>query len=178
MKSVSFLFLAVFSLCTTGSATLSHVQDNECSIYLAGPLFTVGEREFNAALAKQLRNLGYKVFLPQAEEPRELTAQAIFEMDRNGIDQSRVVVAIMDGPDPDSGTCWECGYAYGRGKPVIAVRTDFRSCSDGDFAPYNLMLSESASKHVHLPCLQYDLEAVVEALDAQLRVVFQNLEIL
>ena len=51
----------------------------------------------------------------------------------------------MDGPDPDSGTCWECGYAY-RKKPVVIFRTDFRI--EGGIAPYNLMLTESATKVV------------------------------
>ena len=37
-----------------------------------------------------------------------------------------IVVANMDGSDPDSGTSWECGYAY-RKKPVILFRADFRA---------------------------------------------------
>src|SRR6516164_2313015 len=47
-------------------------------------------------------------------------------------------------PDPDSGTCWECGYAYQK-KPVIVFRTDFRAGDEPGKAPFNLMLSESAS---------------------------------
>ena len=52
-------------------------------IYLAGPLFTMAERQFNATLAEKLRNFGYSVFLPQDGEPREFTAAAIFEA--NGV---------------------------------------------------------------------------------------------
>ena len=52
-------------------------------------------------------------------------------------------MANMDGPDPDSGTCWECGYAY-RKKPILVYRTDFRSSGDTDTTAYNLMLTESA----------------------------------
>jgi nucleoside 2-deoxyribosyltransferase len=49
----------------------------------------------------------------------------------------------MDGADPDSGTCWEVGYAY-RKKPIVLVRTDLRqTASDG--SGYNPMLSESAT---------------------------------
>jgi nucleoside 2-deoxyribosyltransferase len=51
----------------------------------------------------------------------------------------------MDGPDPDSGTAWECGYAYAKDKPVVCYRTDFRITGDTEGAPYNLMLSESAA---------------------------------
>jgi hypothetical protein len=76
-------------------------------------------------------------------------------MDVDGIDWCDVVVACMDGPDPDSGTCWECGYAY-RKKKIICYRTDFRSATEHaavgqdmdapvkGLAPFNLMLSESA----------------------------------
>jgi nucleoside 2-deoxyribosyltransferase len=55
------------------------------------------------------------------------------------------VVACMDGPDPDSGTAWECGYAFAKGKPIVCYRTDFRITGDTEGAPYNLMLSESAT---------------------------------
>ena len=37
-------------------------------IYLAGPLFTTAERDFNAALAAGLRALGHEVWLPQESE--------------------------------------------------------------------------------------------------------------
>ena len=46
---------------------------------------------------------------------------------------------------PDSGTAWECGYAYAKGKPLVCYRTDFRITGDTEGAPYNLMLSESAT---------------------------------
>lgn len=118
-------------------------------IYFAAPLFTLAEREWNKSVASQLTfQFGYDVFLPQDHEPREFTARAIFEMDRDGIDSSDAVVAIMDGPDPDSGTCWEVGYAYAKSMPIVAVRTDFRGSGEGNMCPYNLMLSESASKLV------------------------------
>ena len=57
----------------------------------------------------------------------------------------------MDGSDPDSGTAWEIGYAYAKGTPIILLRTDFREWGGrtGD-APYNLMLTESATEHIEL----------------------------
>jgi nucleoside 2-deoxyribosyltransferase len=54
-----------------------------------------------------------------------MNPRQIFEADVRGIDWADVVVANMDGADPDSGTCWECGYAY-RKKPIVIFRTDFR----------------------------------------------------
>src|SRR6202012_1812766 len=69
----------------------------------------------------------------------------------NALNWADLVVACMDGPDPDSGTAWECGYAYAKGKPVVCYRTDFRITGDTEGAPYNLMLSESAAARVEIP---------------------------
>ena len=90
-------------------------------IYLAGPLFSTAERDFNAQLAKRLREKGHEVWLPQESEQLSMTPREIFEEDVRGLDWSEVVVANMDGPDPDLGTCWECGYAYG--KKFVNART-------------------------------------------------------
>ncbi len=120
-------------------------------IYLAGPLFTVAERDFNAQLARFLETQGFKVWLPQEHEPRRKTAKAIFRMDVQAIDEADLIVACMDGPDPDSGTAWECGYAFARGKPIVGYRTDFRISGDADGVPYNLMLSEGATSHFETP---------------------------
>jgi len=127
-------------------------------IYLAGPLFSTGERDFNARLAGLLRERKIEVFLPQESEQHSMNPRQIFEEDVRGIDWADVVVANMDGADPDSGTCWECGYAYLK-KPIIIFRTDFRVSyeirnhvnSGEDKAPYNLMLTESADLRLDLP---------------------------
>lgn len=120
-------------------------------VYLAGPLFSLAEVGFNAELARFLEIQGFEVWLPQAHEPRSKTARAIFEMDVAAIDWADMVVACMDGPDPDSGTAWECGYAYAKGKPIVCYRTDFRVSGDTEGAPYNLMLTESATARFEVP---------------------------
>lgn len=119
-------------------------------IYLAGPLFTSAERAWNKQLEQLLVQIGHEVFLPQEKELKERTAKTIFEADLVGLDWAEVLVAILDGPDPDSGTCWECGYAY-RKKPVVVVRTDFRGSADSELGAYNPMLTASASAPLHLP---------------------------
>ena len=120
-------------------------------LYLAGPLFTLAEQGFNAELARFLEGEGFEVWLPQKHEPRSSTAKAIVEMDVEALDSADMVVACMDGPDPDSGTAWECGYAYAKGKPIVCYRTDFRISGDTKDAPYNLMLSESATARFEVP---------------------------
>ena len=119
-------------------------------IYLAAPLFTSAERAWNKQLKQLLVQMGYEVFLPQEKVLSQRTAEAIFQADLAGLDWSDVVVAVMDGPDPDSGTSWECGYAY-RKKPVVVVRTDFRGNADPKLGAYNPMLTASASAQLYLP---------------------------
>ena len=118
-------------------------------IYFAGPLFSAAEQAWNADLTAALRAAGHEVFLPQEQE-QGMSASRIFAVDVAGLDWADALVAIMDGGlDPDAGTAWECGYAYGK-KPVVVVRTDFRAQSGTD-APYSPMLTESASIRLDLP---------------------------
>ena len=135
-------------------------------IYFAGPLFNTAEREFNARLANLLRTEGHEVWLPQELEQRDKTAEEVFAKDVEGLEWAEVIVANMDGPDPDSGTCWECGYAYKK-KPVVVFRTDFRAGDEPDKAPYNLMLAQSASARIDMPYIDSAglAKRICEALD-------------
>jgi nucleoside 2-deoxyribosyltransferase len=136
-------------------------------IYLAGPLFTTAERDFNAAFADRLRAAGHDVWLPQDQELDAYNPDRIFRNDVDHIDWAEGVVGIMDGSDPDSGTAWEIGYAFAKGMPIVLLRTDFREWGGrtGD-APYNLMLTESATEHIelHAPTVDDAAGAVIEAL--------------
>jgi nucleoside 2-deoxyribosyltransferase len=135
-------------------------------IYLAGPLFTTPEREFNAQLATRLRAAGHEVFMPQENPASERTGKAIFRKDLEGLDWADGVVAVMDGADPDSGTCWECGYAYAREKPVVLFRSDLRGSGDADDIPYNAMLIGAADAHIEQRLGTVDEAAA--AIDAEL----------
>jgi nucleoside 2-deoxyribosyltransferase len=135
-------------------------------LYLAGPLFSAAERDWNEVLAAALRNAGHEVFLPQEQESGKDAAR-IFSTDVGGIDWAEVLVAIMDGPDPDAGTAWEVGYAYGK-KPIVLVRTDIRP-GTGSSGPYNAMLTEAATIRLDLPFAPM-ARIVAEVLDALQRV--------
>lgn len=117
-------------------------------VYLAAPLFAEGERAWNLRVADLLRSYAYDVYLPQefgdTDSARgDATFEDIFRENHTALDVSDLVVAIIDGADADSGTCWEMGYAYARGIPVIAIRTDFRKVGDHELV--NLMLEQSAT---------------------------------
>jgi nucleoside 2-deoxyribosyltransferase len=132
-------------------------------LYFAGPLFTTAERSWNAEVAGALRAAGYQVFLPQEKEPG-LDGREIFATDVAGIDGADALVAVMDGPDPDSGTSWEVGYAFAAGMPVVLVRTDIRALAR-PVGEYNAMLTQAATTRVDLPAASTD-EVVAAVLTA------------
>jgi nucleoside 2-deoxyribosyltransferase len=133
-------------------------------LYFAGPLFTTPERAWNAEVTAALRDAGHEIFLPEEQEPGK-DAAGIFATDVGGIDWADGLVAIVDGPDPDSGTSWEVGYAYGTGKPVVLVRTDVRTLV-GKAGEYNPMLTQAATIRLDLPATTTAevARAVLEAL--------------
>jgi nucleoside 2-deoxyribosyltransferase len=139
-------------------------------VYFAGPLFTQAERAWNQAIAVALAAAGHSVFLPQTavQEIASLEADAIFGVDVHGVRSAEAVVAILDGADPDSGTCFECGLAFALGIPIIAVRTDFRGGGDAlpgqRLATVNLMLSQAATRIVHLSDPALGPDAVAAAI--------------
>jgi len=51
-----------------------------------------------------------------------------------------LLVGVLDGVDVDSGTAAEMGFAYGLGKPVFGLRTDWRVTGDNEAAGVNLQL--------------------------------------
>ena len=112
------------------------------NIYFAAPLFTMAEREFNKKLANAIeeKDKEINIFLPQEhsvfDEYGEFLSKETFDSDLKAIDDCDLVLAILDGSDADSGTCYECGYAYNR-KKILGIRTDFRS---GEEDGLNVML--------------------------------------
>ncbi len=109
-------------------------------VYLAGPLFTLAERKFNDDLRNLLRVrcLDATFILPQETSDKFLPdLKAVAEDCFKQVRECTVVVACLDGPDADGGTCVEVGYAIALGKTVIGYRTDFRA---GEVDGMNAML--------------------------------------
>ena len=140
-------------------------------IYFAGPLFTLAERRFNEELSAEMRRLRptLDIFFPQLCDKQFQGlpdfAQRLFQSLMEGLEACEAVVAILDGPDSDSGTCVELAYARAKGKPVIGMRTDFR---DGEIHGLNIMTAGICSAIIRLPShcstIAQVAEKVVEAL--------------
>lgn len=139
-------------------------MDGKKQIYLAGPLFSQAERDFNIMLRDRLVEMGFAVFLPQEDgedtqsNRMEDRQRITFENDVRGIDESDLVLAVLDGgSDVDSGTAWEMGYAYAKGMPVLGLKTDFRTL--GDEGIVNLMMG------ISLDSLERDVEGILKVLE-------------
>jgi nucleoside 2-deoxyribosyltransferase len=117
------------------------------SVYLAAPLFSDAEKEFNCKLRDEIKKTGHDVFLPQEDSNNvkdiKNRQDIIFSKNIAAMDTSSVMVAVLDGADVDSGTAWEIGYAYSKGMPVFGLRTDFRTL--GIEGMVNLMIERSVT---------------------------------
>ncbi len=117
------------------------------TVYLAAPLFTEAELDFNRKLRDEIKKAGLYVFLPQEDsnniKDEKNRQKIIFDKNLAAIDKADILVAVVDGSDVDSGTSWEIGYAYALGKPVLGLRTDFRTL--GIEGTVNLMIERSVA---------------------------------
>ena len=124
-------------------------------IYLASPFFNDFELECVKRAEEILLGRGFELFSPRLHEVREnkeenlsLWAQKTFEMDRDNIDRADCMVMLCHGGYSDSGTAWECGYAYGTNTPVVVVHIGKDS---------NLMVHEGCHSNITLDELEtYD----------------------
>lgn len=114
-------------------------------VYIAGPLFTPGERLYLERLAREIDALGFSTYLPHrdaglASGDRRNTRH-LFAADIAALDRARVIVAVLNGPDVDSGTAFEIGYAVAKGVPVLGLYEDSR-ISDPETG-FNVMIFHS-----------------------------------
>jgi nucleoside 2-deoxyribosyltransferase len=119
-------------------------------VYIGGPLFADAERSYLELMVKELSksaNLDSDAdfFLPHrdgGELGEGPIRKDIFELDIRQVNLARIVVALLDGQDVDSGTCIELGYAYAKGKKIFGLLTDFRAHKTANAEPHrpNLMV--------------------------------------
>ena len=128
-------------------------------IYLSSPFFNQEEIDNMRQAQKILENRDFDVFVPMdiiIPNTNEVEwAEKMFDADKAGIDKCDVVVLLYYGLYSDSGTAWECGYAFAKNKPVVVVH-----CQNTQ--KNNLMVVFGAS-------------ANVESIDALKTFDFQNI---
>jgi len=145
-------------------------------IYLAAPLFSQRERQYNRRLAERLDALLPRCAVVLPQDFRVGPRGASFNDRRHlkvlpgrcmkEIAGADVVLALLDGADADSGVAFEVGYARGIGKPVLGVRTDYRQLQ---VKGLNVMLAEGCS---HVLC-HFSFN---ESLDDLAAVIVEHIE--
>jgi nucleoside 2-deoxyribosyltransferase len=130
-------------------------------IYLAGPLgFSEAGRFYqDGVLIPRIEHLGYEIinpwkltqqqkinavqampYGPQRRSAWQSLNREIGGNNSSGIDRSDLIVAVLDGPDVDSGTASEIGYGFAKGKAIIGYRGDFRLAADNEGSLVNLQV--------------------------------------
>jgi nucleoside 2-deoxyribosyltransferase len=131
-------------------------------IYLASPYgFATSTKAFLQELKTELRKSGHSVIDPwdegeklfneffarvghmtPEEKAKELRLfnNRIGEGNREAIESVDVIVAVLDGPDVDSGTASEIGFAYARGKAIFGYRGDIRLTGENEATLVNLQV--------------------------------------
>jgi nucleoside 2-deoxyribosyltransferase len=66
--------------------------------------------------------------------------QAVGRRNADLIREAAGVLAFLDGPDVDSGTAAEVGYAAALGRPIVGLRTDLRLSGDNEASIVNLQV--------------------------------------
>ena len=124
-------------------------------IYLASPFFQEEEIKVYDKVIKNLRQQGLDVFVPREHEipngweiDNQQWAESVFAVDYVAIEQCDVVVVLNFGMYSDSGTAWECGYAYAKGKQVINV------LCGGKGTEYSLMMLNGT--HTVIPLTYFE----------------------
>ena len=133
-------------------------------VYLASPFFNDEENNVYQNVINILRNQeNIDLFVPKEHTipnawdlSNRVWAENVFAVDILGIQKADVVVVINHGMYSDSGTAWECGYAYALGKKVVNVCVSY----DKDFS---LMMLNGCNAVVPLADLdRWFLEEIIE----------------
>ena len=115
-------------------------------VYIAGPLFTEGDRWYLEKIDSICKKNGLSTYLPHRDAglcPAGVKETLpFFETDCKSLDDSSLIIAVLHGTDIDSGTAWEIGYAYANRKTIFAIGDDIRIAKD--ITNINLMISNSS----------------------------------
>jgi nucleoside 2-deoxyribosyltransferase len=119
-------------------------------LYIAGPLFSEAERDFNTRLRKSL-SADFETFLPQEDGGlvSNLVKEGmggdealahVFKLDIQALDWCDAILVVLDGRAIDEGAAFELGYAYANKKLCFGLQTDSRRLLP---AGNNPMISEA-----------------------------------
>ncbi len=129
-------------------------------VYLASPLgFSEATWAYMEQLEQAIKGAGHdlinpfrlfgpEVFISMSKMKDEKGRKAalvklnnqVAGVNAESIKQCEILVAVLDGPDVDSGTASEVGYAYGLGKKIIGLRSDIRHAGENEACMVDLQV--------------------------------------
>lgn len=115
---------------------------NDPLVYIAAPLFSLAEREFNIKAKSFVESLGIRTYLPQVDggvftdllsegKDSSVVKERLFNQNWQAVKESDVILIILDGRVPDEGACVEIGMGFALGKECLALKTDTRTFIEG-----------------------------------------------
>jgi len=108
-------------------------------IYIAGPdVFEKNSIELGKSLVRLCSKYGFEGLYPldnlvNFSQEKHKIAWDIFVANKQMIEDSDIVIANLNsfrGKEADSGTVWECGFAYGLGKKVYGYMSELSDYVD------------------------------------------------
>ncbi|WP_080875801.1 nucleoside 2-deoxyribosyltransferase [Oceanobacillus timonensis] len=159
--------------------------------YLANGLFSMGDRYVNEQLAKAVREAVPEIdlYVPQEnaainDKSAYANSEIIAEADLSKLEESDILIAVLDGVEVDSGVAAEIGAFSMLHRPIVGVFTDTRQqgrdnqtkiaalVEDGlenQFVYRNLFLVGLVKRNgVITSSLEEAVEAVLEIRDKQM----------
>lgn len=122
-------------------------------VYLASPWFTVPEEIIYNLVIDEYRKQGIDFYIPREHSipngekmSNSEWGHKVFMSDIDAIDSCDEVWVINHGLYSDSGTAWECGYAYAKGKVVRQFITSEKE-------KYSLMMINGCDEVQALSCV-------------------------
>lgn len=129
-------------------------------IYFGGPLFNEMEQMYNEYVVEMIRErYGDKVevYLPQENEAINdksgfADSLAIAKGDNAYLEDTDLLIAVLDGVTPDSGLSAELGYFYSMNRPILGLYTDVRQGTFGNKEKIRALdeIAESQFSYVNL----------------------------
>ncbi len=129
-------------------------------IYFGAPLFNEMEQMYNTYVVEKIREkYGDKVevYLPQEnasinDKSGFADSLAIAQGDNEYLEESDLLIAVLDGVTPDSGLSAELGYFYAMERPMLGLYTDTRQGTHGNQEKIDALdeIAESQFSYINL----------------------------
>lgn len=129
-------------------------------IYFGGPLFSEMEQMYNRYVVGMIREKyddKVDVYLPQENEAINdksgfANSLDIASGDNAYLEESDLMIAVLDGVNPDSGLSAELGYFYSFDRPILGLYTDSRQGTYGNQQKIDALdeVAESQFSYINL----------------------------